>query len=117
MFDMTLNYCLAFPAVVQEEKWDDDVRFSVGEKLFCMISKTSPHQISLKCRLEDFHRLISQPGIVPAPYLARYHWVQIKQLDTLPVPQLQALLLNAYDLVVNSLPPEERAQILREQRV
>ncbi|MBP1651127.1 MAG: hypothetical protein H6Q26_1284, partial [Bacteroidetes bacterium] len=53
----------------------------------------------------------------PAPYLARYHWVQIKQLETLPVPELQSLLQNAYDLVVNSLPPEERAQILREQRV
>ena len=117
MFDMTLNYCLAFPAVVREEKWDDDVRFSVGEKLFCMISKTSPHQIALKCRLEDFHRLISQPGIVPAPYLARYHWVQIKQLDTLPVPQLQSLLQNASDLVGHSLPRGESARILREQRV
>jgi predicted DNA-binding protein (MmcQ/YjbR family) len=115
MFDMTLNYCLAFPAVTQEEKWDEDLRFSVGEKLFCMISKSAPHQISLKCRLEDFHRLISQPDIVPAPYLARYHWVQIKSLDTLPVPVLQSLLQNAYDLVVSTLPPEERMQILRER--
>lgn len=115
MFDMTLNYCLAFPAVTQEEKWDEDLRFSVGEKLFCMISKNAPHQVSLKCRLEDFHRLISQPGIVPAPYLARYHWVQIKSLDTLPVPELQSLLQNAYDLVVSTLPPEERTQILKER--
>jgi predicted DNA-binding protein (MmcQ/YjbR family) len=115
MFDMTLNYCLAFPAVTQEEKWDEDLRFSVGEKLFCMVSKTSPHQVSLKCRQEDFHRLISQPGIVPAPYLARYHWVQIRALDTLPVPELQSLLQNAYDLVVSTLPPEERAKIQKER--
>ena len=115
MFDMTLNYCLAFPAVTQEEKWDEDLRFSVGEKLFCMISKSAPHQVSLKCRLEDFHRLISQNDIVPAPYLARYHWIQIKALDTLPVPELQSLLQNAYDLVVSTLPPEERAQILKER--
>jgi predicted DNA-binding protein (MmcQ/YjbR family) len=115
MFDMTLHYCLAFPAVTQEEKWDEDLRFSVGEKLFCMISKVPPHQVSVKCRLEDFHRLISHPGIVPAPYLARYHWVQIRQLDTLPVPELQSLLQHAYDLVVGTLPPEERAQILKEK--
>lgn len=114
MFDMTLNYCRTFPAVTQEEKWDDDLRFSVGEKLFCMISKKAPHQISLKCRPEDFHRLISRDGVVPAPYLARYHWVQIKQIDTLPVPELQLLLQNAYDLVVNTLAPEDRANILKE---
>src|SRR3954466_3848558 len=113
MFDMTLNYCLAFPAVSMQEKWDDDLRFFVGEKLFCMISKTPPHQVSIKCRLEDFHRLISQPGIVPAPYLARYHWIQIKQLETLPVIELQSLLQHAYDLVVSTLPPEEQAQILK----
>ncbi|HJT73331.1 MAG TPA: MmcQ/YjbR family DNA-binding protein [Chitinophaga sp.] len=115
MFDMTLNYCLAFPSVTKEEKWDEDLRFFVGEKLFCMICKNPPHQVSLKCRLEDFHRLISQPGIVPAPYLARYHWVQIKQLDTLPIPELQSLLQNAYDLVVNTLPPEEQEHILKER--
>lgn len=115
MFDMTLNYCLAFPAVTQEEKWDEDLRFYVGEKLFCMIGKSAPHQVSVKCRLEDFHRLISQSGIVPAPYLARYHWVQIKALDILPVSELQSLLQNAYDLVVSTLPPEERTQILRER--
>jgi predicted DNA-binding protein (MmcQ/YjbR family) len=115
MFDMTLNYCLAFPAVTQEEKWDEDLRFSVGEKLFCMVCKTPPHQVSLKCRQEDFHRLISFPGIVPAPYLARYHWVQIKSLDTLPVSELQSLLQNAYDLVVSTLPPEERAKIQKER--
>lgn len=113
MFDMTLNYCLSFPAVSKEEKWDDDLRFFVGEKLFCMISKVPPHKVSLKCRLEDFHRLISQPGIVPAPYLARYHWVQIKQLDTLPLPELQTLLQHAYDMVVSTLPPEEQEQILK----
>jgi predicted DNA-binding protein (MmcQ/YjbR family) len=115
MFEMTLNYCLAFPAVTQEEKWDDDLRFFVGEKLFCMISKRAPHQVSLKCRQEDFHRLISQPGIVPAPYLARYHWVQIKALDTLPVPELQLLLQNAYDLTVNSLHPEDQEKIMKER--
>ncbi len=115
MFDMTLNYCLAFPAVTQEEKWDEDLRFSVGEKLFCMICKNEPHRISLKCRLEDFHRLISQPGIVPAPYLARYHWVQIRSLDTLPVHELQSLVQNAYDLVVSSIPPEERTRNKKER--
>ena len=115
MFDLTLNYCLSFPGVTREEKWDDDLRFFVGEKLFCMISKTPPHRISFKCTPRDFHQLICRPGIVPAPYLARYHWVQLKQFDQLPLTELQDLLQQAYDLAVSSLPPEEQEQVLKER--
>jgi len=38
MFDHTLDLCRSLPAVITEKKWDNEMRFYVGEKLFCMIS-------------------------------------------------------------------------------
>ncbi|MET6999983.1 MmcQ/YjbR family DNA-binding protein [Chitinophaga defluvii] len=106
MFDLTLNYCLSFPAVVAEEKRDHEIRFSVGDKLFCMLSSRAPHTIAFKCTMDQFHSLICRAGIVPAPSLSRYHWVQVRNLDTLPLSELQALIQASYEMIVSTLPPE-----------
>lgn len=113
MLDLTFNYCLSFPGVTAEEKWDEEMCFSVGEKLFCTMQIDPPHKLSFKCTCEDFHSMIAKPGISPMPYLARYHWVQIKRPDTLEWSELQSRIQQAYELVVNMLPPEERDAILK----
>ncbi|GEP92431.1 Predicted DNA-binding protein, MmcQ/YjbR family [Chitinophaga terrae (ex Kim and Jung 2007)] len=115
MFDHTLDFCRNLPSVSTERKWDDELRFYVGEKLFCMLSMNPPHRISFKCAQDKFHQLISQPDIVPAPHLARYHWVQVKQDDTLPENQLHQLLQKAYEITVNTLPPFEQEKILNSR--
>jgi predicted DNA-binding protein (MmcQ/YjbR family) len=106
MYDLTLNYCHSFPAVTAEEKKDHEIRFSVGDKLFCMLSSQEPHTISIKCTTDQFHALICHPGIVPAPSLARYHWIQIHDLETLPLAELQSLIQGSYEMIVSTLPPE-----------
>ncbi|RFS22751.1 hypothetical protein DVR12_13240 [Chitinophaga silvatica] len=111
MFDHTLNFCRSLPAVNTDQKWDDELRFYVGEKLFCMLALNPPHKISFKCVQAQFHQLISTPGIVPAPHLARYHWVQLKQDDILPENELMQLLQKAYEITVSSLPPVEQEKI------
>lgn len=110
MFDHTLNLCRSLPAVFTEEKWDNELRFYVGEKLFCMISLGAPRRVSFKCSQTQFHQLISRPGIVPAPHLARYHWVQVNQ-EVVPEPELEKFLTNAYEIIVSSLPPDEQETI------
>ncbi|MFB6455355.1 MmcQ/YjbR family DNA-binding protein [Chitinophaga sp. Hz27] len=112
MFDNTLAFCRALPAVTTEIKWDNELRLFVGEKLFAMLAMDEPHRISFKCQPASFHRLIAQPGIVPAPHLARYHWVQLKQDDILPATELEEYLRQAYELVFGSLPEPERRNIL-----
>ena len=115
MFDHTLDFCRSLPAVNTEQKWDDELRFYVGEKLFCMLALNPPHRISFKCEQAMFHHLISQPGIVPAPHLARYHWVQLKQDDILPEPELMQLLQDAYEITVSSLPTVEKERIQKSK--
>lgn len=113
MLESVFNYCMSFPAVTAEEKWDEEMCFSVGEKLFCSIHVDGPNKLSFKCTRDHFHALIAQPGIAPMPYLARYHWVQIKHPEKLEWQELQALIQEAYELVVSSLPPEEQDAILK----
>ncbi|HVI48112.1 MAG TPA: MmcQ/YjbR family DNA-binding protein [Chitinophaga sp.] len=111
MFDHTLDMCQSLPAVTVDKKWDNELRFFVGEKLFCMLSLEPPHRISFKCAPALYHKLISHPGIVPAPHLARYHWVQLNKEDALPTSELESLLHDAYELIVSTLPPYEREAI------
>ncbi|MCW3463083.1 MmcQ/YjbR family DNA-binding protein [Chitinophaga nivalis] len=111
MFDHTLDLCRSLPAVSTEKKWDNELRFFVGEKLFCMISLDPPHRVSFKCSPTQFHQLINRPEIVPAPHLARYHWVQLKGESLLPETELDAFLHNAYELIKSTLPPQEQDAI------
>jgi len=70
----------------------------------------SIHWLSLKCSDEDFAELIERPGINPAPYLARAHWVAIESEDTLPRAEVQQLLSRAHALVFAKLPKKTQAE-------
>ncbi len=116
MFDNALDYCQSLPAVTTDKKWDNELRFFVGEKLFCMIS-LDPHRVSFKCTPNQYHQLIAKRGIVPAPHLARYHWVQLQQEDVMPAPELEHYLHDAYDLILGSLPPYEQEAIAKLRKL
>ena len=72
--------------------------------------------LSFKCSNEDFADLIERPGIIPAPYLARAHWVALESESTLPYPELERLLRQAHSLVVAKLPKKLQARVLTTQR-
>ena len=50
-------------------------------------------------------------GIIPAPYMARHHWVGFERFDALPDRELKPLLRNAYQMVLEKLPKKIRAQL------
>ena len=62
------------------------------------------HWLSLKVSDEDFAELIERPGMIPAPYLARAHWVALESESTLSRTELQQLLIRAHALVFAKLP-------------
>ncbi len=69
------------------------------------------HWLSLKCSDEDFAELVERPGIIPAPYLARAHWVAIETEVTLPRAEMQQLLTRAHALVFAKLPKKTQAAL------
>src|SRR2546430_692093 len=109
--ESTHTYCLSFPHVTEEILWGNDLVFKIGGKMFAVIGldPASDHCMSFKCTPEKFAELIERNGIVPAPYVARYHWVALESFDALGEKELKALLRNSYDLVFGKLPKKMKA--------
>ena len=107
------EYCLSFPHATENVQWGADLVFKIAGKMFAVISleETSDHCMSFKCTPETFAELTERKGIVPAPYVARYHWVALETFDALKEKELKSLLRNSYDLVFEKLPKKAKTQL------
>src|SRR5213080_3873029 len=112
-------YCLSFPNVTEQVLWGADLVFKIGGKMFAVIGLDagSDHRMSFKATPEKFAELIERNGIVPAPYVARYHWVALERFDALPERELKELLKTAYQLILEKLPRKSRAQLEPPERL
>ena len=107
------SFCLSLPSVDEKVQWGNDLLFRIGEKMFAVVSleSASDHSMSFKCTPEVFAELIERAGIVPAPYVARYHWVALERFDVMPERELKELLKNAYQLIFDKLPKKSKAAL------
>ncbi len=110
--DWLRGVCRSFPHVTENVQWEDHLVFKVAGKVIA-IGALEPGGVWLmfKCSVEDFAELIERPGIIPAPYLARAHWVALEHEDAMPPAELKRRLRNSYDLVVAKLPKKVRAEL------
>jgi predicted DNA-binding protein (MmcQ/YjbR family) len=104
------KFCLSLPHVTEDVQWESDLLFRIGNKMFAVVAldPASDHRMSFKCTPETFAELTERDGIVPAPYVARYHWVALERFDVLPERELKELLKNAYQLILEKLPKKIR---------
>jgi predicted DNA-binding protein (MmcQ/YjbR family) len=111
------KYCLSLSHVTEGIQWENDLLLRIGNKMFVVISlePASDHCMSFKCTPEKFAVLVEQEGIMPAPYVARYHWVALERFDVLPEPELKELLKTAYELVRDKLPKKVREGLLSKK--
>ena len=104
------KFCLSLPHVTEGIQWENDLLMRIGNKMFAVLSlePASDHVMSFKCTPEKFAELVEQEGIMPAPYVARYHWVALERFDALSDRELKELLKTAYELVRDKLPKKVR---------
>jgi predicted DNA-binding protein (MmcQ/YjbR family) len=107
------TFCLSLPQVTEDIQWQKDLLFRIGNKMFTVLSldDSTDHVMSFKCTPEVFAELTERPGIVPAPYVARYHWVALERFAALKDAELKKLIKNSYELVRAKLPAKLRAQL------
>jgi predicted DNA-binding protein (MmcQ/YjbR family) len=107
------KFCLSLPHVTEDVQWGSDLLFRIGNKIFAVVALegASDHRLSFKCTPEMFAELTERDSIVPAPYVARYHWVALERFDALPERELKELLTNAYQLILEKLPRKLRTQL------
>jgi predicted DNA-binding protein (MmcQ/YjbR family) len=112
--DSIRKFCLSLPCVTEQVQWEDDLLFKVGGKMFAVVPlEPGPRWLAFKCTDEEFSELIERPCIIPAPYLARAHWVALENEATLRPAEIERLLRQARDLVFAKLPKKTQAQLLR----
>ena len=110
--DWVRKYCLALPHTTERVQWEDDLVFKVGEKMYAVAAlEPGGHWLSLKCDPENFAALTERPGIIPAPYLARAHWVAIEFENTVSREEMKQFLTRAHAIVFAKLPKKAQAAL------
>ena len=86
-----------------------DLVFKVGGKMYAVVAlEPGDHWLSFKCTPDDFARLVEHVGIIPAPYLARAHWVALETKDALPRAEIKRLVREACSIAIAKLPRKLR---------
>jgi predicted DNA-binding protein (MmcQ/YjbR family) len=106
------KFCLAFPGATEDIKWGADLCFSVAGKMFTVTSADSRETgMSVKTTPEKFAELTERPGIIPAHYVARYHWITIEDPKAVTSAELKELIRESYQMVFDKLPAKVRKSI------
>ena len=110
--DSVRAFCLEMPHATESIQWGNDLVMKVGGKMFAVIVlEPASVWLSFKCAPDDFAELTERPGIIPAPYAARYHWVALETKDALAPAELKLRLQRSYELVFEKLTKKVRAAL------
>jgi predicted DNA-binding protein (MmcQ/YjbR family) len=109
-FSALARFAMTLPGATQHIKWGADWVASVGGKMFLVGGPHAGSWTHCSFKVDDhrFLELTGVPGVVPAPYAARYHWVAVTDAKALPLSELQALVKRSHELVAAKLPRKLR---------
>lgn len=103
--------CRSLPGTTEDVKWEDDLVFSIGGKMYAAFDLEDEDEFGFKCDDIDFERLTGKDGIIPAPYAARFGWVKVQRRSALGAAEARALLKKAHGLVASGLPKKKQREI------
>lgn len=103
----------SWPGVTVEIKWGKDRVWMVGGKMFAVVMDGDGEvgTLAFKVPEHEFLALTEHPGIRPAPYLARAHWVQLERASSWSETRIRAWLAGSHALVRATLPRKQREAI------
>jgi predicted DNA-binding protein (MmcQ/YjbR family) len=108
------KFLLTLPETTVNVQWGADRVFKIAGKMFAVIGPgdvKSSCSMSFKASEESFRILTELPGIKPAPYLARAHWVWLDKPTRLPTKELKAYLTRAHAIVASGLPKKKQKEL------
>ena len=109
------RYCMSLPHVEEDVKWEHLLTFLIGRKMFCVVNLEPAREndigLGFKTPPEGFAELIEREDIIPAPYMARNHWVSLQTYSALPWGELQERIERSYELVKATLPKKLQAAL------
>jgi predicted DNA-binding protein (MmcQ/YjbR family) len=107
------KFCAALPHAKGEHKWGIDFVYTIGEKMFAVVFEDRDNKLHVSFKVDDdlFLTYCDRPGFIPAPYLARAKWVQVKDLKMVSDTELKSLIRRAYQLIAMKLTKKKRAEL------
>ncbi len=108
------RYCSTLKAATHVIQWSNASVWKVGGKIFAICShlgRGDAQKISFKCSELSYRLLCEQPGIVPAPYLARAKWVQLEEGEAMSDEDIRLYIAEAHRIVAGKLTKALRAEL------
>jgi len=111
--DWLREFCLGLPHATEDVQWGEHLLFRIAGKIFCITSlePSAPVKVCFKCTPEKFAELVEIEGIIPAPYMARNHWVAMVEIHALRQAEIKELVRNSYQLVFGRLPKRLQGEL------
>jgi predicted DNA-binding protein (MmcQ/YjbR family) len=106
-FDQT---CGSLQGAALTIQWKGSHVWKVGGKMFAVAWGRAPvFACSLKASGMAREIYAGQPGIIPAPYLARAGWLRF-EAGALPDAELADMIRVAHQIIIAGLPAKKRAE-------
>jgi predicted DNA-binding protein (MmcQ/YjbR family) len=109
------EYLLRLPHVVETMQWGANLVFWVGDKalggkMFAVLNLDDDQKavLSFAAGPERYAELLETEGVFPAPYLARAHWVALKDWGVFRSRELEELLEDGRRLIYDKMPKRTR---------
>lgn len=110
--DILTEICQKLPSVESDIKWEHNLCFTVGTKIFLMISLDDvPLAASFKVSDEYFEIITERDGIHQAPYMARNKWVKAEDISRFSREEWQEFIQTSYRLISSKLSKKKQAEL------
>ena len=96
-------FCLNLPGAREDYKWGGVRVFSIADTKMFAVMGLAGNDLSFKVGAELFLGYVDRPGVRPAPYLARAHWITLTYPFAMGEAELEDLLTRSHQLVVGKL--------------
>ncbi|MBL8520301.1 MAG: MmcQ/YjbR family DNA-binding protein [Betaproteobacteria bacterium] len=106
------RYCSSLPGAAECLLPDpyNILVYGLAERDFAYFKTSEPERwrFSVKVSPERFLELTAQPGVKPARYRARQHWVTIVEVSKFPAEYLRELVRGSHEFARMKLPRARR---------
>ncbi len=113
--DELKEFCAALPGAqaVAYGPPSNILVYEVAGKKFAYFKTSTPEQwrFSLRASAERFIELTDMPGVKPARYMGRFHWITIVEVARFPAAYLAELVQDSHARAVASLTRAQRAAL------
>lgn len=101
------EFCRRFPSATETlyAEPSNFLVYSIGGKKFAYFKTSHPEKWRFSTRVtpDRFVELTGVPGVKPARYRGRYHWITIVHVHSFPAPYLKELVEWSYQKAFGTL--------------